>query len=490
MRSPTRTIVIVGGGFCGTVLAANLVRRYPIQPLRIVLVEQRPEIGRGVAYQSGPGHHLLNVPAGRMAADTCDPGQFVRYAQRRVSNVSAGDFLPRRLYGDYLRDLLQSAEQAAPSHVHLERVCDQARAVHRNVTPDSLLVELAGGRRISAEKVVLACGDPAPVCPAFARNVEGHPSFVRDPYGDGAHQAATKTMFVIGTGLTAADAIVSAAKLNPGVTIHAISRHGLLPAVQGGGNFNANDLHLPSTGALSSLTARQLVRDFRDLARAVEHRGGDWRDAMTMARHAAPGVWQRLPLIERKRFLRHGRTYWDIHRHRLPPAIAARLAELRNADRLHIHAGHVLGIDSAAESLSVRWRPRETTDTVQQLVDRVVCCTGPDRRLEHCRDPLFNSLLSSGLATTDPLGIGLRTGRHGSLIGRNGHASADLLYLGPLLRAQHWEATAVGELRVHVEQLARLLAYEAAEVCASLTRSQKRASPAGAIHRGGCARSE
>jgi len=466
MRSPTRTIVIVGGGFCGTVLAANLLRRSQVQPLRIVLVERRPEIGRGVAYQCGPGQYLLNVPAGRMAADTCDPGQFVRFAQRHMGSVAAGDFLPRRLYGDYLRDLLKSAEQTARSHVHFERVCGEARAVRRNVKSGSFVVELADGS-LNADEVVLACGDPAPVCPAFARNVVDHPGFVRDPYGEGALRDGAMTMLVIGTGLTAADAIVSAATLSPGMTIHAISRHGLLPAAQGGGNFSVNDLDWPAARALRSLTARQLVRDFRDLARAVEHRGGDWRDAMTMARHAVPGIWQELPMIERKRFLRHGRTYWDIHRHRLPPVIAARVAELRSTNRLHIHAGHVLGIDGAGGSLSVRWRPRGTSDTAQQLVDRVVNCTGPDRRLEHCRDPLFVSLLDSGLATIDPLGIGLRTGRNGSLIGRNGQSSAGLFYLGPLLRAQHWEATAVGELRGHVEQLARSLTSELAEVCAA-----------------------
>src|SRR5476649_2263929 len=112
MRSPTRTIVIVGGGFCGTLLAANLLRRPPRQQTRIVLVEQRTEIGRGVAYHSGASQYLLNVPAGRMSADSSDPTQFVRFAQRHRSNVTAGDFLPRRLYGEYLQELLKIAQQA------------------------------------------------------------------------------------------------------------------------------------------------------------------------------------------------------------------------------------------------------------------------------------------------------------------------------------------------------------------------------------------
>jgi uncharacterized NAD(P)/FAD-binding protein YdhS len=459
LRSPTRTIVVVGGGFCGTVLAANLLRSAPRQHTRVVLVEQRAEVGRGVAYQSATGQYLLNVPAGRMSASSLDPGQFVRFAQRRSGSVTAADFLPRQLYGEYLQELLENAVRAAPSHIHLEIMRGQALAIRRIENADSFLVEVCGHDKLGADDVVLACGDPAPVCPEFARSVEHHLRYVCDPHRQGALQARAKTMFVIGTGLTAADTIVTAASLNPGLTIHAISRHGLLPEVQGGGAFDIHDLALPSAKH-APLTTRRLLREFRALAAEVERRGGDWRDAMTIGRNAAPGLWQRLSLLERKRFLRHVRTYWDIHRHRLPPPIAARLAALREAGQLHIHAGRVLGIDADGESLRVRWRRRGSEGTSSERVDRVANCIGADQRLGHCREPLLGSLLRSGLAMADPLGIGLRTDRQGALLGRESRAGRRLYYLGPMLRAQHWEATAVGELRVHAEHLAQALALE------------------------------
>lgn len=465
MRSPARAIVIVGGGFCGTVLAANLLRRPPRQPTRIIVLEQRAEIGRGVAYQSGPSHHLLNVPAGRMSAESADPTQFVRFAQRRLGEVEAGDFLPRPLYGEYLQDLLKAAEREAPGHVRLERVHGQARAIHRLEGTDSFLVEVAGHGRFHADDAVLACGDPAPVCPAFARNVEQHPNFACDPYREGALRATTRTMLVIGSGLTAADTVATASTLNPGITIHVISRHGLLPATQGGGHFNATDLATGLTTGAAPPTARRLLGRFRSLAREVQLRGGDWRDAMTIGRSSAPRLWQQLAAGERQRFLRHARTYWDVHRHRLPPATAARLGALREAGQLHIHAGRIVGIDSEGLQLLVRWRPRGTAISARQLVDCVANCGGTDRRLEQAREALLRELLGSGLATADPLGIGLRTGRHGSVVGRDGRASRGLYYLGPMLRAQHWEATAVGELRGHAEQLAQALAVEPASAC-------------------------
>jgi cation diffusion facilitator CzcD-associated flavoprotein CzcO len=81
MRSRLRTIAIIGGGFCGTVLAAALLRRPPLQPCRIVLIERREQVGRGVAYRRSRYRPLLNVPAGRMSADAGDPLQFARFAQ-------------------------------------------------------------------------------------------------------------------------------------------------------------------------------------------------------------------------------------------------------------------------------------------------------------------------------------------------------------------------------------------------------------------------
>jgi glycine/D-amino acid oxidase-like deaminating enzyme len=63
-------IVIVGAGFCGTVLAANLLRRPPSAPTDIVLIERGSAMGRGLAYAAREFPYLLNVPAARLSADS------------------------------------------------------------------------------------------------------------------------------------------------------------------------------------------------------------------------------------------------------------------------------------------------------------------------------------------------------------------------------------------------------------------------------------
>jgi uncharacterized NAD(P)/FAD-binding protein YdhS len=94
-----KTLVIVGAGFSGTVLAANLLRRPPAQGADLVLIERNSTMGRGVAYAALDFPYLLNVPAGRLSAESGDPHQFWRYAQARLPNVDGEDFLPRALVG-------------------------------------------------------------------------------------------------------------------------------------------------------------------------------------------------------------------------------------------------------------------------------------------------------------------------------------------------------------------------------------------------------
>src|SRR5579864_9709771 len=123
-----KRLVIVGGGFSGTVLAANL-RRPPTGGADVILIERSKVMGRGAAYAAHDFPYLLNVPAARSSADSRDPLQFLRFAQARLPNVDGEDFLPRALYGDYLQDLLLRAEREALPHVRLIRVFGEVTGV-------------------------------------------------------------------------------------------------------------------------------------------------------------------------------------------------------------------------------------------------------------------------------------------------------------------------------------------------------------------------
>ena len=77
-----RHAIIIGGGASGVLLAYQLLRLGSSR-IRVTLIEQRPEIGRGLAYHTGNPDHLLNVRAANMSAPPEDPDQFWRWLSRR-----------------------------------------------------------------------------------------------------------------------------------------------------------------------------------------------------------------------------------------------------------------------------------------------------------------------------------------------------------------------------------------------------------------------
>lgn len=460
-----RTIVIVGAGFSGTAAAINLLRLGSVGPLRIVLVDPA-QAGRGTAYANREYPYLLNVPAGRMATSSADPLGFVEFARQRLPRVNAEDFLPRSLYGDYLEANLRAAELTAPRHIQLVRLRGDAICIARAPIIPHLRVHLRDGNRVHADQVVLALGNPPPAQIPGAAVVKDaqsseEPRYVEDPWAAPLDFRRDETLLVVGTGLTMADVVTAAADATEGrVIVHAISRRGLVPPSQTTfqsqpGAPAEHDSHALLGSAARSM--RTLMRTVRELCDRAERNGGDWREAITLVRHLAPDIWNRMTVPERRRFLRHARSFWDVHRHRLPELTLESLNRLRRADRLHVHAGRIAALAPHGEQVRVTWRRRGEERLQTLLVDRVINCTGPDYDVRRSRHPLLRSLLEEGIAVSDPLGLGLKTGAHGALIDRDGRAASDLYYLGPMLRADWWEATAVPELRQHAERLARHL---------------------------------
>jgi uncharacterized NAD(P)/FAD-binding protein YdhS len=90
----------------------------------------------------------------------------------------------------------------------------------------------------------------------------------------------------------------------------------------------------------------------------------------------------------------------------------------------------------------------------------LVNATGPNYNIERSTDPIITSLRAAGLVSPDALRLGMRTARFGACVDAHGRASERLFYLGPMLRADHLDATAAAELSNHAEQLATHLAKE------------------------------
>ncbi len=455
-----RTIAIVGAGFCGAATVLHLLRqaRGRQQSIHVLLLERGAEFGRGVAYARSRYPYLLNVPASRMSATTADPEDFLRFARGSDPEISGEDFLPRSLYGDYLQNLLETAAADPPRGSTLE--CLRTEVIDIEPSPgdsdEPISLRLADGRSVNAHTIVVALGSPPPRLPAAIRCTAEWPVLREDPWTDTGPLESRGPLLVVGTGLTMVDIVSAAADRDPGIEIHALSRRGLLPLGQTA--FRPYAL-ADDRGVLarSAPSASRLVAAVRHLAEQAALDGGDWREVVTLVRHEAPALWRRLRLEERSRFIRHARGYWDIHRHRVPAAVLARLDALRTSRRLHVHAGRLLSLDADRGGVRATWLARGSGQRRTLDAAEVVNCTGPDYDVSRSPERLWQALLSRGLAVPDALRLGVRTGRAGALVARDGSESRRLFYIGPMLRADYWEATAVGELRTHAEQLAAAL---------------------------------
>jgi uncharacterized NAD(P)/FAD-binding protein YdhS len=259
----------------------------------------------------------------------------------------------------------------------------------------------------------------------------------------------------------------------PDTRILAISRHGLLPRphndsgappARKSSRFNAGK-------ALSRGSLHERLRRFRSEVLASAAVGGDWRAAIQQVREAMPALWQAASISLRRRFLRHLRAWWDVHRHRVPAATHSRIEELRHRKRLAVAAGRLVEARRIDGGIAVSWRARGSQKLHEELVDAVVNVTGPDSDPRRATCPLVQSLVEQGLCLPDETGLGWGADTDGRLLTADGRPSPLIYYVGPLLRARHWEATAVPELREHVDRTAIAIAKSLSSGAGSYLRS-------------------
>jgi uncharacterized NAD(P)/FAD-binding protein YdhS len=436
-------VVIIGGGFSGTMLAVQLAR---LGESKVTLVERGANPGHGIAYSTGHPAHLLNVRAGKMSAFPDDPGHFARWLAARGLG-GADDFAPRRCYGDYLTGLLRGAMVESGGRLAVLR----GEAVDVEPAGRGAQVRLADGRSLTADRVVLASGNLPPRGLAALDAAALPPSLYRgDPSSPGLADGlgADDIVLLVGTGLTMVDVAVALADAGFAGRILAVSRRGLLPRVHKAAA--AAQFVPPPAGQPVSALLRAVRRS------AAEH---GWRATIDALRPHTAGLWRGATPDQRACFLRHLRPWWDVHRHRIAPAIADRIEALRAAGRLELIAGRIVAAEVEGEGARVTIRPRAISYRRTVKVARIVNCTGADGDLVGTGDALLARLVARGLIRPDVHRLGIDTAGDGAAIDADGRPSNALYAIGPLTRGRDWEATAVPELRVQAVALAETLAH-------------------------------
>ncbi|WP_242928699.1 FAD/NAD(P)-binding protein [Pontibacter vulgaris] len=465
----TKTIAIIGGGLSGTLTALNLLKT-ATQQTTIYLVEAEPaKMHRGAAYSSALPFQPLNVPASAMSLDPDSPDDFYNWLQENQFAypdhlkvpVQKTDFIPRFIFGDYVKERLQQAITEANENVKLIPIYAAALSVKRLLPIGDFIVNIATGESIRADKVVLALGNFAPSDVPIPNKVFFKSQFYTSmPWSKSALQGIKPddALLLIGSSLTMIDLVGSLQKLGHKGKIYVVSRHGMLPQP-----FDVSTQLYPLKLLPLSprLTALEIFKFVRSEIRNAEAKGYTWRSVLDALRPHLPDIWQNFNLEEKKRFLRHIKSYWEPHRHRMPASSAALIQQLQQQGKLEIIAARIADLQEFEHQARATIIRKGTTATEHIAVNKVINCTGPQADYNAIPNPLVKQLLAAGMLVPDKLKLGILTTINGTLTDRNNHPVINLYTLGPPRKSMLYESTALREIRQQAKELAtELLKHE------------------------------
>ena len=457
---PGFTVVIVGGGCSGTLAAIHLLRGHIGGQLSVVIAEPST-LGSGVAYGTKVQSHLLNVPAKSMSAFAEHSAHFLEWAQRRWPCTTGDTFLPRMAYADYLRSVLGDvARAAACTGASLVRLTGEVVSVNVRAGTQRALVRTETSGQVEADHVLLALGNlppanPQVLNPGFYRS----PHYVPDPWAPGALNGLKGPVLLIGSGLTAMDVVLALDDSGHPGPVHAVSRRGLLPQPHNRPGAPAAPGPGAALPAMLSAGKTLRIREILSRLRADADHAADWRLVVDGLRPWLPRIWSGLSEDEKRRFLRHVARYWDVHRHRMPPPVAGRIAGLLADGYLTIHAGTVFSYEEHEGGVQALVRSAGSTEAapIVPRVNHVVNCTGSNPDVTAAGSRLLDSLLVAGHVRPGPVGLGLDVDQDGAVIDAHGDVHRVLWAIGPLCKGARWETTAVPEIRAQAAVLAGVL---------------------------------
>ncbi|QDT10548.1 FAD/NAD(P)-binding protein [Planctomycetes bacterium K23_9] len=463
-----KTTAIIGGGFSGTLAAVNLIRLAQT-PQRVVVINSGRPFGRGTAYGTTRREHLLNVAARNMSAFPDHPSHFFDWLRSRCEFDAMTDnelnetFIPRQIYGDYVRSLA----------THFMGPADPRSQVQCNVIDDSAIdieatnngsetgssqtggiVHLSSGKALQADSILLATGNQPPAGLPGADRLANDRRYCGNPWQDW-HQHLPDNdghIVLLGTGLTAVDVIVTLREKGWNGRITAISRNGMLPqrhfrGIEWPSVIPENDQSL----SLNELS--KLVRADCERLRGVSQNPAI---AVDKLRGRTQQLWKRLSVKEKQTFLKQYAPQWNVIRHRIAGPIHDAVTDSLDCGQLKIVPAMIESLTSGATTIDALLT---TTDGESRIIggDYVINCTGPKSRFSDSGLPLYHNLFQRGLAQVDEMDMGIAIDDDFVVLDGTGNRSSFLYAIGPILKGTLWETVAVPELRGQAMQVAQAM---------------------------------
>jgi uncharacterized NAD(P)/FAD-binding protein YdhS len=439
------TVGVVGGGFSGLLTTYHLLKNSE-QPLEVLLFNSGYPTGQGIAYSTKDEIHLLNVPAGKMSALPEDPDHFLRWLNNHYPSTEdrTDKFISRKLYGEYLKSILDELILDKNNNLIIidEEVVDINKQSER-------FIMTTAKDEFKADTIVLATGNLLP-----AELVEFETDhYIKDPWHfDILKEKADKAekIFIVGSGLSMIDIILSLEKMNIRKPVVCMSSNGLLPKRHISGK--AYPSYLDELNDCTDINSFYAV--IKKHLKGCEETGYSKQSVIDVVRPYVQEIWLKLDETSRNRFLRHLKHGWNVLRHRIPASTADVVDRWINEGRLKIIAGKIKQVNEKEEGLDITIKVKHNGEVVENAC-LLINCTGPLMNYNKVSSTLYRNLFRRSFLHTGSLGLGLNALSTGELIDGSSQVIKDIYTLGPALKSTLWETTAVNEIRNQAKRIAK-----------------------------------
>ncbi len=428
-------VAIIGGGFSGIAVLANLIQRAD-KRLSIALVSRDPLGHFGPAYSTMKPEHLLNVRAGGMGLFAAHPGDFFHWCRDNdIAGIAPAAFMPRMVYARYLQSVLDDAQRiAAEKSIRFSFIQGEVEGI---TAGEQYAIETAQGP-IKAKNIVLAIGNS--LKDAASAPVAG---LVTAPWDyDYSNLPPQGHVAIIGSGLTAADCIISILKSGWDGKISCYSGSGLLPRAHLA-DFNADKTVKAAPFDAENTKLSNVLSQFLKVLRGSTV---DWQYAVDGLRPQTQALWKRLNLRDKRRLAEKYFTRWNVHRHRFAPEIDAMIATASATGQLKVIKARCGQPQAQAGKISLALTTQGGTR--RESFDIAFQCTGVNYRYDS--NPLLKNLVNTKLLTADETGYGVKAAD--DFVAHSG-TSGKIYALGAPLFGKLFETTAVPELRFQADAI-------------------------------------
>jgi uncharacterized NAD(P)/FAD-binding protein YdhS len=442
-----KRILVIGNGAAAAATVYNLCRQSK-DKIEITVVGESSSLGAGMAYGTIYREHLLNVPVGKISAAADNSDHFFDWLNSNKASIAPElrsfdrtSFMPRSVYAKYLGALVRDTLTESTHASFQEK---RARALGAEENSGALSVLCSDGQTLHCDHLVLAMGNRPPRFPGKHSSMS-FPSAVSNPWdksADFSELQNSDTVVLLGTGLTAVDVLTRLRTEGFMGTVIMLSRHGLLPQPHQAHDAVAIDW------ANSGHTPRELLRTFKQALLS----GSNWRGTIDSLRPHTQRLWLGFSNWQKRQFLRHLRTIWDTHRHRMAGSVASFMQNELESGNTSIVSGQLASVTESADTLDVQFKSKvgKSLDTICARL--LVNCTGSD--FDWRDDTLTSSLFHGGLAQPGSLGLGLLCNESGEILDCSNQPSKNIHAIGSLLAGTLWESTAMPEIRIQARQCA------------------------------------